>query len=250
MSETTSRNKLKSRQIESDPLSLIMNGAHKGLTVKVNATNPNYQLDVAATTLYVKDIKLESLSFTADITANLDTGSEASDTWYYLWVFAQNSDTYTYKFSTSSTSPTYPAGYTKGVPITAVRNNASSNFEGLLQDGKHWFYTTTKTVLNSGAAGSPTTVDLATYVPLLTRTLKMSGYINTNVSCSGYVYGSVNGTYIQETFTNCFGGSYGSDNFNIVTDTRAIQYYTNPGPPNNVYLFLHGFEFPLGQTLV
>jgi len=61
----------------------------------------------------------------------LDTGSEASSTWYYLWLIKNpSSGTVGGLFSTSTTSPTMPTGYTmkRRMPL-AVRNNGSSNIE-------------------------------------------------------------------------------------------------------------------------
>lgn len=73
-------------------------------------------------------------SVVANITASgangLDTGTEAINTWYYLWV-ADNSLTGASiaLLSASSTSPTLPSGYDKKrrLPI-AIRNDSSGNF--------------------------------------------------------------------------------------------------------------------------
>lgn len=69
---------------------------------------------------------------TADITASgangLDTGSEASSTWYSAWVIQKADGTVASLLSTSATSPTMPSGYTLKRRIGWVRNDASSNF--------------------------------------------------------------------------------------------------------------------------
>lgn len=57
----------------------------------------------------------------------LDTGSEASDTWYYLWLIAKPDGTVAGLLSLSSTSPTMPSGYVYKKLFFVVRNNSSSN---------------------------------------------------------------------------------------------------------------------------
>jgi hypothetical protein len=59
----------------------------------------------------------------------LDTGSEAANTWYYLWAIANSSTgAVAGLWSASRTTPTLPAGYDKKrlLPV-AWRNDASSN---------------------------------------------------------------------------------------------------------------------------
>ena len=77
-----------------------------------------------------------SSNITVDITSNgvngLDTGSEASDTWYYIWLI-YNGSTAAGLLSTSSISPTMPSGYTKKRLVGAVRNDGSGNFHAFLQ---------------------------------------------------------------------------------------------------------------------
>lgn len=69
-----------------------------------------------------------------DITASgvngLDTGSEASDTWYAIFIIADSSGVNVPAglFSLSPTSPTMPSGYNAKRLIGWVRNNASSDF--------------------------------------------------------------------------------------------------------------------------
>jgi len=67
---------------------------------------------------------------TASGVNGLDAGSEAADTWYYLWLIKQTASPLTVGavLSTSTTNPTMPAGYTHKRLIGAVRNDGSSNF--------------------------------------------------------------------------------------------------------------------------
>ena len=59
----------------------------------------------------------------------LDTGVEAADTWYYIYVIVDDSDVLPVAgiFSVNSTSPTLPAGYDRFRFIGAARNNEISS---------------------------------------------------------------------------------------------------------------------------
>ena len=65
----------------------------------------------------------------------LDTGTEASDTWYAVYVIADSTGSNPTEglFSLSFTSPTLPAGYDVFRRVGAVRNDGSSNIENFLE---------------------------------------------------------------------------------------------------------------------
>lgn len=72
-------------------------------------------------------------TLTLDITASgdlgLDTGSEAANTWYYIWlIWRPDTGAVSAIFSASYTTPTLPSGYTKKRLIGTVYNDSSSNF--------------------------------------------------------------------------------------------------------------------------
>jgi hypothetical protein len=78
-----------------------------------------------------KTVLLSSVDLTVDITASgangLDTGAEASDTWYYLFIIYNATTTTTAGLmSTSATSPTMPSGYDYKALVGAIRNDDSS----------------------------------------------------------------------------------------------------------------------------
>jgi hypothetical protein len=105
----------------------------QGLSVIPNSTNPAYQADINADYLQVEDYNLSGIDITVDITQNgangLDTGSEAANTWYSLWViYKPTTNTTAGLISISASSPTMPSGYAKKRLIGWVRNDASSNF--------------------------------------------------------------------------------------------------------------------------
>ncbi len=121
------------------------------------------------------------VALSASGAAGLDTGSEASGTWYYLWVCSGGSGT-TGIFSTSQTSPTLPSGYADNKRLLpgAWRNDASSNiinqyFKNFNAKGTEVIYYVymapysaspgPTNVLDGGTQTSFTDVNLASYVP-------------------------------------------------------------------------------------
>lgn len=109
-----------------------------------------------------------TLSETPAITTSgvngLDTGAEASNTWYHVWAIGTVGGVLDTLLSTSSTAPTMPGGYTFRGYLGAIRNNASSNFVRISQRGS-----TVKSaaieVLNAGTATTLTSVSLSAAVP-------------------------------------------------------------------------------------
>lgn len=127
-----------------------------------------------------------TLSLATSGAAGLDTGSEASNTWYYVYLIRKSSDgTVSAVFSVTneavSGSITYPSGYDqkRQLPI-AVRNNGSSNILSFyIQNwginptimyntdfpGSSTDTNTQTNVLDNGSAGSFTSVSCASYIP-------------------------------------------------------------------------------------
>ncbi|MBI5488303.1 MAG: hypothetical protein HY905_13300 [Deltaproteobacteria bacterium] len=70
--------------------------------------------------------------------ADRDFGSESADTWYWVWIIADSTDSNTPRafLSTSRTAPTYPAGFDRGRLLGAVRNDSSSNLWPMQQSGR------------------------------------------------------------------------------------------------------------------
>ena len=73
-----------------------------------------------------------SVNLTAAITASgingLDTGSEATSTWYHIYVI-YNGTTVASLLSVSATSPTMPSGYTYKKYVGAVYNDSGDDFD-------------------------------------------------------------------------------------------------------------------------
>lgn len=123
-----------------------------------------------------------SVNVTAAITSSgangLDTGAEASNTWYYTYViYNPTTTTVASLISASSTSPTLPSGYTYFARVGAIRNDASSNLYRTLQAGNRVQYVvgtnpTANLAIANGSAGTfsettPTyaSVSISNFVP-------------------------------------------------------------------------------------
>jgi hypothetical protein len=117
-------------------------------------------------------------SITVDITVSgpggLDSGGETPDTWYYVWIISDSTETNPVSaiLSLSSTSPTMPAGYDKKRRVGSIRNNSASNIIRFYLYGKsndrEYVYDTNKTemtVLSAGGSVSRSTISLATIMP-------------------------------------------------------------------------------------
>lgn len=113
-----------------------------GLTVAPNAATPLSKVDVAATALTLDDgitpVQRRNVTLTADLAVSgangLDTGSEAADSWYYLWV-VDNGTASAALLSLSSTAPTMPSGYTHKRRVGSIYNNGSSHIVAFVQIG-------------------------------------------------------------------------------------------------------------------
>ena len=156
----------------------------RGLVVITNASNPTYQVDIDVDEIILQDSsgfsrRFASVNLTADIEAAegenaLDTGSEASDTWYYTWVIAKADGTVAGLLSASATAPTMPDGYIYKALVGAVRNDGSSNFLPFEQNDNHVEYNAVQTVKDSLSAAAWTSQDLTATAPANAKRVMLS----------------------------------------------------------------------------
>lgn len=135
-----------------------MVGSYKNLVVaRASAT----AVDVDADFIIVWDSNnraklLSAVNLTGAITSSgangLDAGTEASGTWYYIWVI-YNGSAAALLLSTSATAPTLPSGYTYKALVSAVRNDGSSNFVGFNDNGSLYVYSTGQALFSGTGAG-------------------------------------------------------------------------------------------------
>lgn len=104
----------------------------------------------------------EAIAITTAGVSGLDTGAEAANTIYYIWIIRKSSDgTVNGLLSTSATAPTMPAGYDQKALVGAVGNDNSSNFIDFVQEGRYYYFTTSISMASGNVGiGSWTTVDL------------------------------------------------------------------------------------------
>lgn len=109
-----------------------------------NTTTPDTKIDITWSNLVIGTTQTQQTStITLDASntgANgLDTGSLSANTWYYLYaIYDGNSNASL--LSTSSTSPSMPAGYNSRRLISSFKTDASSHFYLQVQYDRDIFY--------------------------------------------------------------------------------------------------------------
>lgn len=197
-------------------------------------------------------------TITVDITASgangLDTGSEASDTWYYIWLICNlSTNTVAGLFSTSSSSPTMPSGYTKKRLIGVVRNDSSSNFLPFVQMDRQVFYIRSYNVLSSGAATSWTGVIIDNYVPDIAFFAELSLYSYYGVSGnSGWYYVGWASGYSMTRMLTAYDSSTNEGISSIcmklpfvVSGGSRYLYYYNSNTSTHGYIYIVGFTLQI-----
>lgn len=123
----------------------------------------------------------ETLSIAASGANGLDTGAEASNTWYHFWAIGKEDGTLDGLLSLSATAPTMPSGYTYKGYLGAVRNDGSSNFIDFAQVGNRVAFAGVN-VLAAGTATAATSVSLASAVPPTAKAVVLTSAL---ISTSG-----------------------------------------------------------------
>lgn len=134
-------------QVGTEPQDVAIISDVRDLNVHPNASFPNSMLIYTFTELVVKDgngnpwlvseTSLVVVNIATSGAGGLDTGVEANDTWYYIWIiYNRVSDIVSALLSVSSTSPTMPSGYDFKALVGVVRNDSSGNFVPFQQFGR------------------------------------------------------------------------------------------------------------------
>lgn len=96
--------------------------------------------DTSGTAMRVRNVSITgtTCAITNSGANGLDSGAEASNTWYSVWIINSPiaGGTTACLLSTSATAPTMPANYTFRSRVGWVRNDGSSNFWRTLQYGR------------------------------------------------------------------------------------------------------------------
>lgn len=135
---------------------------------------------VTADSLYLQDAtgisyRATSVSEVITITTSGASGlvtslSEASGTWYYVYIARKSADGTTNGFLSTSASLTtaltqFDSGYDQAALVSAVRNDGSSNFISFKQVGNEYQYSTWQTMASGNVGSSWVSIDTSTYVP-------------------------------------------------------------------------------------
>lgn len=180
----------------------------------------------------------------------LDTGSEAADTWYSIWVIADSNgvNPVASLLSVSETAPTFPAGYDKKRRVGWVRNNGSSNFydyfsqhtgrDRLFLWGEEEF---TLEILTNGSATSWSTVSLDEFVPP-TSELAYLAVNHTSGTTEDFVQLRPGAFGINTSITRVYGGNTsGNAHFYIQTDNEQDIQYENSSSFEETDIKVHGY---------
>lgn len=236
-------------------------GQVKKFSALNNSTNPNYQIDITSDAIVVENtsnvsLKIKTWSLTVDITVSgangLDTGAEASSTWYYLWAIYDGTNKRGL-LSTSSTAPTMPTGYTFKALVGIVFNDSGSNFVSFRQYDKNWYYNTPSLALNAGTAGVETAVSLTGITPQADIISNFRLYVKIvgtdvggGVSQNHYIRVVTGGSIIYTVTLNgsTGGGSYSEAVLLDVPKVGASYYYetsVGAGANNGASHWVTGF---------
>lgn len=238
--------------------------ANKELIVKW-ASNSTVDIDANTINLYNSSDTPKpffAVNLTVDITASgengLDTGSEAGNTWYYIWLIGKDDNTIAGLLSTSSTSPTIPgSGYDWSAVIGAVRNNGSNNFVGFYQFNDQCDIQPNVPITN-GTATTWTLIDLSSYVPATAISIVpryvISSSSGTNTVTALLAPAATAGTTNAGTYGQYQATLEGVTGSNVVFGTPFLLttpqtvYYRAAGTNARFTLSIHGwrYSFPTG----
>ena len=165
----------------------------RGLIITNNASNPDHRVDIHADEIILQDdwfnsYRITEVDLTLDITTmginGLDTGTEQSDTWYYIWVIAKSDGNLAGLLSSSSSSPAMPSGYIYKAFAGAVHNcrNAGNDFGPIKQVGKT-VARNAVAVINSGTGSTATPVNCSSALP--EKAVSVTGDITLNIASGG-----------------------------------------------------------------
>lgn len=180
----------------------------------------------------------ETINIGTSGASGLDTLTESSSTWCYIWIIAKADGTVDGLLSTSSSSPTMPADYVYKTLVSAVYNNSSGDFVSFHQYDKDYWYSTWQSAV-SGNLAAWQTVDISPYVPS---------------SISKVVFAATGGdsapqwTNISSTSTSCSTGpnkisecsTTGNHMGKLDILTANTLYWGSSGA--NAYGYIAGFE--------
>jgi hypothetical protein len=163
---------------------------------------------------------------TGIVDGGLDTGTEASSTWYYLYMVPKSgADDFLHVRGSVSAPPTGPTGYTNWRYIGAVRNDGSSNVLNFEHTGSVFEYATnTQPVPFTGAGSADVslqTLALVTHIPATAQQAHLGAYVQVN--SAGAMYFFVDGLADITTSTTRWNTSHARLGGNAATEVDHLN---------------------------
>ena len=187
------------------------------------------------------DILLNS-DLTLSLTTDLDTGTEAINTWYYIYLmYNPSTQAVIGKYSlVNSGTPTLPSGYTKFRQLRiAVRNDASSNILPFTHIDNRFYYWSDYLILNAGTASTFTAVSFSSVIPPISRLGIFNFQLN---SANGQLHIRETGTTgsgFRFVVTSNTSHLHGGLHYMPTNSSQQLDYYRQTG--GDVYLYGQGF---------
>lgn len=196
----------------------------------------------------------ESVNLTADLTAaganGLDNGSEATSTWYYLWVI-YNGTTVAALISTSATSPTLPSGYTYKALVGAFYNESSGDIRRFFQADRRNMQAAAVVFNSIADSATFTSASISLGVPPIAKTA--GGVLGRNTAggdAAFAVAGDANGVGLKlfdanpvsgaiESFNR---GAFGFSNVPMIT-AQTIYWRVGATSTSNMRMVITEFTF-------
>ncbi len=230
-----------------------------GLAAARNGASPAFKVDIGIGSARSDDNSFNFMVtslLTADITASgvngLDTGAEASSTWYSLWVICDTADVNPIAslLSLSAASPTLPSGYDRKRRVSWVFNDSGSDFrdftmliaEGRVRQIAHDNVENSVTqVLAAGAATTFASVDLSDLVPPTSTVVDLIAEHDAGTA-GDFVRLRPDGSAIAEPTTRVVaGGGESSSWIRMRTSTSQVIEYENSSVSEETDIWVAGY---------
>lgn len=171
-----------------------------------------------------------TVNLTVSGRGGLDSGTEASSTWYYVYAVPSLTSGYFSVLCSVSAPSTGPTGYPIWRYLGAFRNDGSSNILKFYQTGTEFRFAARTQVYNQTSnEGSPVSVSLSSYIPATSD--QIIGYAYTRTAGSGgdihqYLWadGDSGGTEMYDVYSGIAWEGNGSE-IRIPTKTSPKAIY-------------------------
>lgn len=192
-------------------------------TLSNNSSDANNDIDFSAGFCYdtgtfakitssAKTKRLDASFAAGTNQGGLDTGSKANSTWYAVFAISKNDGTSDFLFSTSSTAPTMPSGYTNKRRIGWIKTDSSGNIIGFYQKGD--FITYNSNITDYTSSSTVTGYSLTLSVPSGVRAMLICEYVASGTSWGNMLLYDLNNQSGHHAF-NVAAGAHAANSVDI-----------------------------------